>query len=205
MTGCTMTDAADRIVGLYQRHAHAFDRDRSRDLFERTWLDRFAALLPRGGSILDIGCGMGEPIARHFIEAGYALTGVDSSPAMIGLCKSRFPDQTWAVADMRTLDLGRSFDSVLAWDSFFHLRREDQRAMFPVFRAHAAPGAALMFTSGPRAGEAIGTFHGEPLYHASLAPDEYRALLDRCGFEVVAHAAEDPGCGGRTIWLARLR
>src|SRR5215470_19835917 len=92
-------------------------------------------------------------------------------------------------------------EQVLAWDSFFHLRQDDQRAMFAIFRRHAAPKAALMFTSGPQHGEAIGTYQGEPLYHASLAPDEYRALLDERGFEVVAHVAEDPGCGGRTIWL----
>jgi SAM-dependent methyltransferase len=55
-----MTDEADRIIGLYQRHAHEFDRERWRNLFERPWLDRFAALLPRGGSILDLGCGSGN-------------------------------------------------------------------------------------------------------------------------------------------------
>jgi hypothetical protein len=104
---------------------------------------------------------------------------------------------------MRRLALGRRFDGLLAWNSFFHLTREDQRAMFPVFAAHASPGAALMFTSGPSDGEAIGSFEGEPLYHASLAPEEYRALLAGHGFAVVAHVAEDAGCGGLTIWLAR--
>jgi predicted TPR repeat methyltransferase len=198
-----MTDDADRIIPLYDRHALAFDKERSRNLFERPWLDRFAALVLHGGSILDIGCGMGEPIARYFIETGYALTGVDSSSAMIDLCRARFPLAAWAVADMRTLALGRRFDGILAWDSFFHLGKNDQRAMFAVFGAHAAPGAALMFTSGPRDGEAIGTFHGEPLYHASLAPQEYRALLDHHGFDVVAYVAEDPTCGRHTIWLAR--
>jgi SAM-dependent methyltransferase len=199
-----MPDEADRIVGLYERHAGGFDRDRSRGLFERSWLDRFLALVPSGGSILDIGCGMGEPIARYFIESGYAVTGVDSSATMIGLCRNRFPAQAWAVADMRTLSLGRQFDGVLAWDSFFHLNRDDQRAMFPVFRRHAVPGAALMFTSGPRDGEATGEYGGEPLYHASLSPDEYRVRLGEQGFEVVSHAAEDPACGGHTVWLARL-
>jgi hypothetical protein len=106
---------------------------------------------------------------------------------------------------MRTLRLGSVHDGILAWDSFFHLCRDDQRAMFGVFRRHAAPEAALMFTSGPHDGEAVGSYHGEPLYHASLAPDEYRALLDRHGFDVVAHVTEDPQCGGHTIWLARLR
>lgn len=197
-------DAADSIAPLYDRHAHSFDRDRSRDLFERPWLDRFAARLPDGGTLLDLGCGMGEPIARYFIEAGYRLTGVDSSAAMIALCASRFPARSWRVADMRSLALGQRFDGVLAWDSFFHLRPDDQRRMFAVFRAHAAPGAALMFTSGPRAGVAMGVYQDEPLYHASLDPDEYRSLLVGHGFEVVSYMPEDPACGGHTIWLARL-
>ena len=51
---------------------------RGRDLHERSWLDRFAAMLPEGGTILDIGCGVGEPIARYLIERGFAVTGVDS-------------------------------------------------------------------------------------------------------------------------------
>jgi hypothetical protein len=62
-----------------------------------------------------------------------------------------------------------------------------------------------MFTSGPSDGEAMGMYQGEPLYHASLDPDEYRALLAAYGFEVVAHLPEDAACGGHTIWLARLR
>lgn len=53
--------------------------------------------------------------------------------------------------------------------------------MFTVFRAHAASGAALMFTSGPDGGVAVGTFEGEPLYHASLDATEYRALLAHSG------------------------
>jgi hypothetical protein len=50
-----------------------------------------------------------------------------------------------------------------------------------------------------------GKLEGEPLYHASLDPDEYRLLLDRNGFDVVTHVAEDPDCGGHTVWLARQR
>jgi SAM-dependent methyltransferase len=158
--------------------------------------------VPPGGSVLDLGCGSGEPIARALIPAGCAVTGVDSSPAMIALCQSRFPDARWIIADMRALSLGRRFDGILAWDSFFHLRADDQRQIFAIFRDHAAPGAALLFTSGPRAGIAIGTFEGEPLHHASLDPDDYRALLAAHGFTVIAHVAEDPACGGHTVWLA---
>jgi hypothetical protein len=106
--------------------------------------------------------------------------------------------------DMRKLALQRQFSGILAWDSFFHLSYDDQRRMFPLFREHAAPNAALMFTSGPVHGEAIGSLAGEPLYHASLDPTEYRLLLDQSGFRVVAYIAEDADCGGHTIWLAQL-
>lgn len=196
-----MTDDADRIVDLYERRASEWDETRGRTLFEKAWLDRFAALLPPGGSVLDIGCGSGEPIARYLIGRGFAVTGVDSAPSMIAMCRARFPVGYWQVADMRRLAIGALYDGLLAWDSFFHLRPDDQRAMFGVFRAHASPGAALMFTSGTSCGHALGSFGGEPLYHASLDTAEFRALLGAHGFSVVAHAIEDPACGGHTIWL----
>lgn len=198
-----MDPGAASIIGLYERHAAAFDRQRGRSLFERGWLDRFQSLLPAGGEVLDLGCGMGEPIARHLADSGFRVTGVDSSPAMIALCRQRFPDHRWHVADMRGLALGRRFDGILAWNSLFHLDHEDQRRMFPVFRDHAADGAALMFTSGPSHGVAMGRFEGEPLFHSSLDPAEYRALLEANGFRMVAHRAEDPDCGWHTIWLAQ--
>jgi SAM-dependent methyltransferase len=198
-----MTDSAAAIVSLYERHAAAYDALRGRKLMEVAWLERFCALLPAAPSVLDIGCGMGEPIARHLIERGCAVTGVDSSGPLIGLCRERFPGQSWQVADMRDLALGRRFDGLIAWDSFFHLRHDDQRLMFPLFRQHAAEGAALLFTSGPGHGEAIGTFEGEPLYHASLAPEEYRRLLGENGFVVIDHVVEDAACGGHTVWLAQ--
>jgi len=202
-----MTTDAERIVGLYERHADAWVNARMRQgrFYERGWMDRFCALLPVRGSVLDLGCGAGEPIAKALSARGHVVTGVDSSPSMVAYFHARLPGHTALVADMRALSLGRVFHGILAWDSFFHLTQVDQRRMFPVFRAHAAPGAALMFTSGPARGEVIGRLEGEPLYHASLDADEYRRLLDAEGFDVVATVAEDATCAGRTVWLARRR
>jgi trans-aconitate methyltransferase len=145
------------------------------------------------------------PIARYLIEHRCQVTGVDASGAMITMCTDRFPEHEWHVADMRALALDRGFDGIIAWDSFFHLPQADQRRMFPIFKRHAAPGAALMFTSGPSAGEQMGSYQGEPLFHASLDSAEYRMLLHDNGFDVVSNAVEDPGCGHHTVWLARLR
>ena len=200
-----MSSPADAVIDLYQRHAATYDGLRGTLLMEGAWLSRFRDLLTPGATILDIGCGTGRPIARHFSEQGHTVTGVDSAPAMIALCRARFPEGDWQVADMRRLALGRRFGGLIAWDSFFHLTPEDQRGMFPAFAAHAAPDAALMFTSGPAHGEAIGRFEGEALYHGSLDPLEYHALLAENGFSVIDHVVEDPSCGGHTIWLAKAK
>jgi len=198
-----MNDGIPEAHLVYARHAAAYDRLRGRSLQERPYLDAVHAALPPEGEILDLGCGMGEPIARHFIELGHRVTGVDAAPAMIALCRARFASQYWIEADMRRLALDRRYDAVIAWDSFFHLDADAQRAMFPVFARHLRPGAVLLFTSGPAAGVAIGEFAGEALFHASLDAVEYRDLLARAGFEVVLHVVEDPACGGHTVWLAR--
>jgi SAM-dependent methyltransferase len=194
------------VVHIYEANAAAFDRDRGRQLMESSYLDALLARLAAGQRrVLDIGCGTGEPIARYLIEAGCQITGVDAAPAMIELCASRFPAETWLVGDMRCLALPQRFDAIVAWDSFFHLTADAQRAMFPIFRAHSAPKGVLLFTSGHQHGEAIGELYGQQLYHASLSAEEYRALLDANGFEVLRHAVQDPDCGLHTVWLAQAR
>jgi trans-aconitate methyltransferase len=201
-----MTDFAERIIDHYERHALEWDGDRRNSGWnDQGCHDRFIAALPKGAAVLDLGCGSGAPVALHMVEAGLRVTGVDASPKLVSLCRARLPDQEWAVADMRSLSLGRKFGGMLAWDSFFHLKPDDQRRMFDVFAAHAAAGTVLMFNTGPAHGEAVGSYRGDPLYHASLDAAEYEALLAQSGLDVVAHTVEDRQAGGRTVWLVRSR
>ncbi|HET9688285.1 MAG TPA: class I SAM-dependent methyltransferase [Pseudolabrys sp.] len=202
----SMSTFADLIISHYERHAFAWDAERARNAWnDKPWHDRFIQMLPRDAAVLDVGCGSGFPVAQHMAAHGVRITGVDSSPTLISLCRTRLPEHDWIVGDMRTLSLKQSFHGILAWDSFFHLNHRDQRQMFDVFAAHAAPGAVLMFNAGPQFGEAIGNFRGDPLYHASLDAGEYAGLLHKIGFEIVSHVVEDSGAGGRTVWLASSR
>jgi SAM-dependent methyltransferase len=199
-----MSDLPSRIVGHYEKHAAAWDSDRQSSHWnDKIWHDRFIGRLAKGAKVLDLGCGPGRPVAQHMVEQGLRVTGVDSSPAMISFCRDRLPDQEWIVADMRQVTLGRRFDGILAWDSFFHLDHDAQRRMFTIFGDHASIGAILMFNTGPQHGEAIGEYKGDPLYHASLSPTEYEALIARFGFRVLEHATNDMQAGGRTAWLCQ--
>ena len=191
------------VSHLYDKFAGEFDRDRTRSLMEREYLAEFVDRLTPGSNVLDLGCGMGEPIARFLIEHKFVVTGIDAAPAMLELCRERFPDANWIEADMRGLDLGQRFAAVVAWDSFFHLTAEHQRGMFEVFGRHIAPGGLLLFTSGPLEDVRWGDLYGEPIHHASLAPDEYRRRLGENGFSVLRFDVENPNCGGHTVWLAQ--
>lgn len=203
----TVLTSPDEIIATYDRVAADFQARRTRSLFEKPSLDRMLGIAPRNVSprrLLDLGCGTGAPIATYLADRGMAITGVDGARAMLDLFEATLPRAKAVHADMRTLDLGTQFDAILAWNSFFHLSPDAQRAMFPVFARHAAPKAALMFTCGPSAGEVMGKAADAPVYHASLAPDEYDSLLRSHGFDVLDFRPEDPDCNFHTTWLARF-
>ena len=198
----------DAVIGTYQSIADTWAAQRNRQLMERRWLDRFLVACPRNTGrpkIIDIGCGSGAPIARYLADRGARVTGLDAAPAMCAHFEATVPGASVIEADMRSFEPTERFDGILAWNSFFHLSAEDQTAMFAKFAALADSQAALMFTSGPSAGEAIGEVGGMPIYHASLAPETYRELLAEAGFKVISFVPEDPDCGGHTVWLARRR
>ena len=203
----TARSTPEDILPTYAREAEAFAAKRNKSLFEKASLDRMLGIAPRNQAprrLLDLGCGPGAPIATYLAERGMAITGVDGARQMVDLFAKTLPHARALHADMRTLDLGETFDAILAWNSFFHLSQDAQRAMFGIFAAHAAPNAALMFTSGTSDGETWGHAVTEDVYHASLDPDEYRALLTENGFKVLSFHPDDPACQGHSVWLARF-
>lgn len=193
----------DDILPTYDLVARQWDAERDRSLFECGHLDRMLAAAP-GRRVLDAGCGAGRPIAVYLAGRGAEVTGMDGAGSMLALFRRNFPAARAVLADMRTMDLGRRFDAILAWNSFFHLDAAGQTAAIARFAAHAAPGAALLFTSGPDASERIGSVAGRPVYHSSLSPAAYRDLLGRHGWRVVSFTPEDPACHGHSVWHARF-
>ena len=63
------------IMRLYEPHGAEFDRERGRSLVEKVCIDRFLSFVRLGGTLLDIGCGMGEPIARYRSQRAFRCWG----------------------------------------------------------------------------------------------------------------------------------
>ena len=191
------------IRAVYDRQAETWDADRSRVFFEARWLSAFGDALPRGGKVLDLGCGAGEPIAAWLMGEGFEVTGADFSDPMLEIARRRWPEGDWRQLDMRTLDLDEQFAGIVAWNSFFHLTPDEQRACLPRLARHLDPEGLLLVTVGPEAGETTGTVGSETVYHASLSPAEYARRLEDCGMRMTAFVAEDPRAQGHTVLMAR--
>ena len=193
-----MTDK-NNVYKSYDKIAEWFDEHRSRELFEKPFLDEVVSYLKPGSKVLDIGCGMGEPIGKYFIDEGFDLTGTDASSELLDLATKRFPNNRFILEDMRKLNLNEQFDCLIAWNSLFHLPHADQRKMFSVFSRHLSPEGILIFTSGEVEGEIWSDNGGENLYHASLSIDEYKTLLEINNFEFIKYHKDE----NIFAWIAR--
>ncbi|HWE81886.1 MAG TPA: glycosyltransferase [Gaiellaceae bacterium] len=71
------------------------------------------AIVPPGASVLEIGCGAGDLLASLEPADG---VGVDVSPAMVGLARSRHPALQFEVVAGEDVELGRSFDYIVISD-----------------------------------------------------------------------------------------
>ncbi|WP_084176191.1 class I SAM-dependent methyltransferase [Brevundimonas bacteroides] len=205
-----MIDPAERIIGLYDDKAEGWIADRGpalgglgKSIDEVEAFERFAAALPRGGAVLDVGCGSGWPWGAALIERGFRVTGLDASPRLLAHAAQTLPEGEWVVGDMRAFDLARTFDGVLVWYSLFHLTPGDQRRALRHLLPHLPPNGVLMMTIATEAGVSIGHWRGESLYHASLGASAYAAILADGDFIRDDHGGR-PDTGSEA-WILRRR
>lgn len=71
-------------------------------------------LIPRDASVIEIGCGSGELLAR--LHAARKV-GVDVSPAQIAAARSRVPDAEFHVQSGELLNLAEKFDYIIISDT----------------------------------------------------------------------------------------
>ena len=80
----------------------------------------------RHGTILDVGCGLGE--CSRFAEAGY--TGIDNSSPRIAFAAKRYPQHTFLVGDARSLPFkAATFDLAMLIDTSHHLSDDQLRTV----------------------------------------------------------------------------
>jgi SAM-dependent methyltransferase len=169
----------------WEHIAHQFIAARS-DIgaaFVRSWAgDR----LPPGGSVVDVGCGSGIPIAQALVDQGFKVAGIDASPTLLQAFRSRFPGADAACEPAQhSAFFHRRFDAAVAVGLIFLLAPEDQHAVLRRMAAALKPGGRLLFTAPRQACEWRDSLTGRS--SRSLGHAAYEAILAGCGLQ-------DAGC-----------
>ena len=151
----------------------------------------WAASLPRGGFVLDLGCGHGRPISKALIDEGFIVYGIDASPSMIAAFRSHFPDAALECSAIEDSHLfGRRFDGVIAWGLMFLLASEVQATLIHKVAMALKPGGRFLFTAPHQACEWLDNLTGKT--SVSIGSDTYRKLIESEGLALVG-ASEDEG------------
>lgn len=186
---------------VYEQEAEAYAIQRGKSLFEKKWLDVFISKVGKNAKVLDVGCGPAEPIARYLIEKDLIVTGIDYSEPMIRIAKKNFPNNQWIIGNMNELNLKEKFQGIIAWNSFFHLNRIEQKTTLKKFAEHLGDNGVLLFTAGPSNGEVTGRVNGKEVYHSSLSLNEYKDILECNGMRLLDYKIEDPDCNSHCVFL----
>jgi SAM-dependent methyltransferase len=153
----------------------------------RNW----AKVLPRGNSVIDLGCGPGFPITKVLVEEGHQVFGVDAAPSFVAAFQRNLPGipiVCESVLESRLFD--RTFDAALSIGLMFLLKAEEQHRLIRRFADILVPGGRLLFTSTAK--PAIWNDAMTGLGSISLGAVEYRRLLGAAGISV-AEEYEDVG------------
>lgn len=138
-----------------------------------SWVRRWSHLVPAGGAVLDVACGLGRHM-RWFREQGHPVTGVDRSHEAVDAVKS--------IGEALCADLenglwplpGRTFAGVVVTNYLW-------RPLFPNLLQSVAPGGVLICETFTAGNETVGR-PARPEF--LLQPGELLRLCD--GLRVVA-------------------
>lgn len=154
-------------------------------------LRAWAAQLPPQASVLDLGCGAGEPVSSTLVALGHTVTGIDASPRIVAAYRARFPgaDVVCEPAEA-TRPLGQRFDGVVAIGLLFLLDEAAQRAVVARVSAALRPGGRFLFTAPWQTATWVDPTTGCAC--RSLGRAGYGALLTSAGL-VLDDTATDEG------------
>jgi cyclopropane fatty-acyl-phospholipid synthase-like methyltransferase len=161
----------------------------------------FAACLPPGSRVLDIGCGNGRPATRE-LALRHEVT--DISEAQVARARSNVPTATFICGDAREIDLSPgTFDAIVALYLVDNIPQEDYPAFFQRVRDLLGPNGRLLLSAEP--GDDPWqpyTWLGVPMFINTIPTGDLVDLLQEAGLSVVSTEFESQLEGGRPIEYA---
>lgn len=187
----------DAIGERYHEWSHASP---TRLGFVRDMLDR----LPDGSTVVDLGCGPGDPATRLLSERHHVV-GVDLSVAQLRIARRLAPAAALVQADLGELVLARgSVDAVVSFYALGHLPAAAHAPLLGRVAEWLRPGGVLLTSAPLTAGEDVEDgWLGVPMFFGGIGREAtLRAVADAgLHLESAREVTEDEGDGRVTTFL----
>jgi SAM-dependent methyltransferase len=176
------------LVELLDTQAQESDRWRRMNRYYYEEVERIVRFhVPRGMSVLEIGCGTGDLLAALAPSRG---VGIDISPKALEIARAKHPGFTFLAGDAEDIPLAEPFDYILLSDLIGYL--DDVQRAFEQLNRVCSPRTRVILTYFNylwepilRAGERLGIKRPQPDQNwLSLA--DLQNLLSLAGFQTVS-------------------
>jgi ubiquinone/menaquinone biosynthesis C-methylase UbiE len=175
----------------YDRVAHEYPRLEETEWPRMRWLKKLLNQLEPNSSVLDLGCGSGDP-ADVEISKAHQITGVDISQVQINLARQNVPTGHFLHGDAGSVEFApASFDAVISFYTLEHLPREEHKIVLGRIYQWLRPGGFLLLSM--EAGEyddVTDKWLGVPMFISCFDPETMKRLVYQASFEILETAIE---------------
>ncbi|MFG2292713.1 class I SAM-dependent methyltransferase [Streptomyces sp. NPDC048603] len=182
-----MESAAELFDGMGAEYERAFVKLPG----QLAALDWLTGRLPAGARVLDVGSGTGRPVAETLVRAGYEVTGIDVSAAMVELARAQVPGARFEQQDVRDYrPPAGGFDAVCAFFPLLVMGRDEVGESLLRIADWLVPGGYFVMATVPAdIADVEVEWMGRRVRVSSYSTDEYlRRLREDCGLEVLFHS-----------------
>ena len=133
------------IAAFFDRCAPWWDADMIRHE------DIIAEILENGGiragiDVLDVACGTGVLFPDYLSRGVSSVTGIDISPEMVKIARSKFPQVRVICGDVENTEFDGQFDAIMVYNAFPHF--PDPARLVRVLAGLTKPGGRLSVAHG---------------------------------------------------------
>lgn len=179
----------NKIKDSYEQNNY-LEKFRKRDLlpFEKMIFDKVIDLIPKNGSILDLGCGNGYPYDYYFSTKGFNLLGIDFCEKHINEAKKMNVSASYLVGDIETYKIDKQYDLIMMLFSLLHLPREKHQEILQNIYNHLNDRGILLLTLRDEDAGIIkykDNFCNQEMMWSYYDYKTYIDILSKIGFKVV--------------------
>jgi SAM-dependent methyltransferase len=200
-------DPKDIVRRGYDAVSVSYDREYGGATKYQAWLSELREAIPAGGTVLDLGCGSGLPVALNLTEAGFAVTGVDISDVQISRARELVPQAEFIRADVTTARFEpESFDAVVTFYALIHIPVEEHLPLLAKVAAWLRPGGLFVATTGHTAWTGLEENwlgQGSAMWWSHADAATYRFWITDCGLRIEREEFVPEGDVGHAFFWAR--